>query len=181
MDLRSQKTKRAIQEAFYALRVKKHTSRIRVGEICERAQINKSTFYRHYADVFALEGQMENEMVREIVDDIRTGPSIREDAKGFFAALDEAFNGEKNRGRKEVLFSSDPCRLLTKVEDTLRQCYLETEQHSFEDNILISYALGGTFAVFRIGWMYIANPDVPAIYEMLGQYTQRTLLLDQEK
>ena len=180
MDLRSRKTENAIKEAFYALRQKKDAGHIRVREICERAQINKSTFYRHYVDIFALEKQVEDEIVKEIVDDICEGPSIHEDTREFFMTLDRAFNGEKNCARKEIMFSEDPCRMLTKVEDALRQRYMESGRYSFEKYILVSYALGGAFSVFRVGTLYIENPDVPAIYEMMSRYMRQTLYANEK-
>ncbi|MDO5378156.1 MAG: TetR/AcrR family transcriptional regulator [Clostridia bacterium] len=176
MDLRKKKTEDAIRRAFYDLRKKKTTEYIRVREICERAQINKSTFYRHFSDVFELEEKLEDSIVKEIVDDICTGPSIIQNAEEFFFYLDEAFNGKKNCERKEILFSADPCRLLTKTEDMLRQRMMEEENYSFEDYILIAYALGGAFSVFRVGSLFIKKPDVPAIYGLLAQYADRIFL-----
>jgi len=175
MDLRSRKTEEAIKKAFYDLRQKKDTTSIRVREICERARINKSTFYRHYTDIFALEKQMEDGIVEEIVEDICEGPSIYEDIEKFFEHVEDAFNGEKNCRRKEILFSCDYSRLLTKVEDLLRQRYLEEYRHSFDEYIRITYILGGAFSTFRVGKYHMQNPNVPEIYKLLIQYTDNTL------
>ena len=54
MDLRVTKTQRAIRAAFLELREKKPLEKITVKELCQRAEIHKSTFYDHYADVYAL-------------------------------------------------------------------------------------------------------------------------------
>ena len=51
MDLRVTKTQRAIRAAFLELREKKPLEKITVKELCQRAEIHKSTFYDHYADV----------------------------------------------------------------------------------------------------------------------------------
>ena len=51
MDLRVTKTQRAIRAAFLELREKKPLEKITVKELCQRAEILKSTFYDHYADV----------------------------------------------------------------------------------------------------------------------------------
>ena len=54
MDLRVEKTKGSIVNAFLSLRAKKPLEKITVKELCQLARINKSTFYTHYSDIFAL-------------------------------------------------------------------------------------------------------------------------------
>ena len=51
---RHQDTIAAIEAAFVSLLNKKEVKDISVSELCERAEINRSTFYENYADVFAL-------------------------------------------------------------------------------------------------------------------------------
>lgn len=48
MDLRIQKTLREIRRAFLSLAAEKPLERITVKELCDRALINKATFYSHY-------------------------------------------------------------------------------------------------------------------------------------
>lgn len=60
MDLRTAKTERAIRSAFLELRAKKPLERITVKELCQRAEIHKSTFYDHYEDLYALSDALEN-------------------------------------------------------------------------------------------------------------------------
>ena len=59
MDKRIEKTKYAIKKAFMELRKKKPFEKITVKELCELAYINKSTFYSHYEDIYALSDAME--------------------------------------------------------------------------------------------------------------------------
>ena len=54
MDKRMEKTEKAIKEAFMALRKIKPLEKISIKELCEMAYINKSTFYSHYEDIYAL-------------------------------------------------------------------------------------------------------------------------------
>ena len=64
MDLRVEKTRRSIINGFLELRARKPLEKIRVRELCEKAQINKSTFYDHYRDVYDLAEQLEDEAIR---------------------------------------------------------------------------------------------------------------------
>ena len=63
MDLRIEKTKKSIRNAFIELRTKKPLEKITVKELCALACINKSTFYSHYEDIYALSEAMEQETV----------------------------------------------------------------------------------------------------------------------
>lgn len=44
----------------------KPISSVTVKELCERADINRSTFYTHYADQFALVEQIEDELIQDL-------------------------------------------------------------------------------------------------------------------
>ena len=67
MDIRIRKTEQAIKNAFIELRSKKPLEKITVKELCELAMINKSTFYSHYEDIYALSETMEQETVASII------------------------------------------------------------------------------------------------------------------
>ena len=45
---------------------KKNMETITVGELAERADIAKSTFYNHYDDVYAVAEEFENELIGEL-------------------------------------------------------------------------------------------------------------------
>ena len=51
---REEYTIRVIKETFLKLLEKNRVEKISVGELCEIADINRSTFYRHYEDIYAL-------------------------------------------------------------------------------------------------------------------------------
>lgn len=59
---RSQNTKQQINEVFIRLLAKKRISNITINEICTCSGINRSTFYRHYTDIYSLFDQMQSEM-----------------------------------------------------------------------------------------------------------------------
>ena len=59
-------TKTAIRRTFFELLEEKDFDKISVREICQRADINRSTFYRHYDDINALMKSIEAEFVADI-------------------------------------------------------------------------------------------------------------------
>ena len=70
MDIRIEKTEKAIKNTFLELRAKKPLEKITVKELCALACINKSTFYSHYEDIFALSELMEAETITAVVKNI---------------------------------------------------------------------------------------------------------------
>jgi AcrR family transcriptional regulator len=65
-DRRVQYTKVAIKESFIRLLRQKPISKITVKEICQQADINRSTFYAHYTDAYDLMAQIKREVLSEI-------------------------------------------------------------------------------------------------------------------
>ena len=53
-DLRIQRTQKAIVDAFYELLDEKSFGAITVIDICDRALINRGTFYTHFEDKYSL-------------------------------------------------------------------------------------------------------------------------------
>lgn len=65
-DHRTRVTKMLIRKAFTELLEKKPIQSISIKELCERAGINRGTFYAHYKDIYDLRGRIEDEMQREL-------------------------------------------------------------------------------------------------------------------
>lgn len=62
-DARVRYTRMMIQKTFFHLLKEKPISKITVKEICELAEINRTTFYKHYQDPYDLLGQLEEEAI----------------------------------------------------------------------------------------------------------------------
>lgn len=62
-DARVRYTKMIIRQCFFRLLRQKSISKITVKEICELAQINRSTFYKYYADPYDLLEKLEEEAI----------------------------------------------------------------------------------------------------------------------
>lgn len=65
LDRRTAYTRLVIRESLYKLLEKKHLSEITVKELCEEADINRTTFYRNYADIYDLYEKLEEELTKE--------------------------------------------------------------------------------------------------------------------
>ncbi|KAF0196192.1 MAG: TetR family transcriptional regulator [Bacillota bacterium] len=65
-DRRVKYTKMVLKESFIKLLEKKDISQISIKEICEDADINRTTFYAHYSDQYDLLRKIENELLDNI-------------------------------------------------------------------------------------------------------------------
>ena len=63
MDVRVKLTKKMIFEAFLSILKNKPIAKITVKEICEAADINRTTFYKYYKDTYDLLEQIEDELI----------------------------------------------------------------------------------------------------------------------
>ena len=66
MDRRTKYTKKIIKETFISLLEKKEINKITVSEICQIADINRSTFYRYYLDVYDLLSNIQDELINKL-------------------------------------------------------------------------------------------------------------------
>lgn len=67
LDRRKKYTKMVLKESLMHILREKHIAKITVKEVCEEADINRSTFYAHYTDLYDLLEQIEEELVKEMV------------------------------------------------------------------------------------------------------------------
>ena len=153
-DLRIEKTEKAIKNAFIELRSKKPLEKITVKELCALACINKSTFYDHYADIYALSEAMEKELVTSVIRSIEHIEEYTfEKSDEFTRELCLAFMSQISlirllfSGKEQNHFGNQLDRELKKL---IFKKYPEYEDE--EKNILLSYCIQGTYHAF------LANP-----------------------
>lgn len=79
-------TKEVIRESFLALLQEKPVEKITVTQLCAVADINRSTFYSHYLDVYDLLHQLEDTFYQEISQIIRL-----EEGDALFLNMVKAF------------------------------------------------------------------------------------------
>ncbi len=68
LDHRILMTRRLFRQALTELLRQKPLQSITVKELCQKAGVNRGTFYSHYTDIFALMEQIESEVSRELSD-----------------------------------------------------------------------------------------------------------------
>jgi len=70
-DLRVRRTHKFLQEAMIELIMEKGFDAITVGDISERAMINRTTFYRHYQDKYDLVAKIFEDATNRLVENMK--------------------------------------------------------------------------------------------------------------
>ncbi len=65
-DRRVRKTKKAINDVFCELIKEKKLNEITIKELCAKADINKSTFYLHYHDIYDLASSIQKGFIKDV-------------------------------------------------------------------------------------------------------------------
>ena len=152
MDIRVKKTRRSIINAFLELRTYQPLEKITVTELCEKAEVNKSTFYKHYADIFDLSNQLEEETIEQILANLPHPEYILGRPREFTeemltACLSQSVVIEK-------LFSgSQSGQLILKLNDAIKTLvfkFYPQWQDIDAVNIYLTYAIfGGYYAMYE--------------------------------
>ncbi|MCM1123855.1 MAG: TetR/AcrR family transcriptional regulator [Eubacterium sp.] len=151
MDVRIVKTKNSIINAFLELRAKKEIEKITVKELCEKAMINKSTFYSHYTDIYDLSEYLEERTASEILANLEHPERIFTDPGEFNRELFCAYMSQENL--IHTLFSgSRSNQLLYRIEKSLREVIFKMYpdyEDSIVANVILTYGIYGGFYAFE--------------------------------
>ena len=170
MDMRVKKTKRSIINAFLELRSKMPLEKIRVNELCRIAEINKSTFYSHYQDIYQLSEEVEQEAIQSYLD-IPHPEYVLHNTEGFVRELFQAFYAHERLFR--ILFSGSRSSVLTeKIAEGLRELILR-QYPQYADNpafhTLITYRVYGGCYAFQESKTYGEELVIPLIGKLAAQ------------
>lgn len=168
MDIRIKKTRRGIINAFLELRSRKPLEKITVKELCEKAEINKSTFYTHFTDVYALSEFLEGDAIAQIIQNLPHPEYILERPREFTFELFHACLSQSVM--IGILFSgSRTGQLVIKLEEALRELIFKSYPQYREDafvNVYLSYAIYGSYYAMLQSPKYGDNIVVDALSEI---------------
>ena len=140
MDLRIVKTRKNIREAFLKLRSEFPLEKIKVTRLCELALINKTTFYKHYQDIYALSEEVENETILSIMDSFDDLNSLFTNPEQFIKGFYYTFKSHEDIIM--TLFSGRMDILINKVEKQLMVYYTRISSVP-EKEIMLSFMFWG--------------------------------------
>lgn len=168
MDLRTERTKRSITNAFLELRKEKPLEKITVKELSELAYINKATFYTHYHDIYDLSDQLENEFMNSIINELPHPESIVSNPALATRELADALISKSEM--TDILFSgSRQSYLSEKIYATLIKYIVSKhpdEQDNLQKKIVLSIIIQGCFHAYQ---MFATDKNRDEVTSILGE------------
>lgn len=168
MDLRTERTKRSITNAFLELRKQKSIEKITVKELAELAFINKATFYTHYHDIYDLSDQVENEFMDSIIREIPHPESIITDPAIATRELSDMLITKKNI--TNILFSGNRQNQFSEKLYVALMKYIISNYPDHEiglqRNIVLSIIIQGCFHAYQL---FANDENYDEVTSILGE------------
>ena len=152
-DLRAIKTRQTIRNALSSLMSERELSDITITALCERAQINRKTFYRHYRAISDVITEFENELLSDFSDILKTSGTSIFDIGSVLEEISALISGNQDYFVKLLklnpeLFSGGRVKAMLRraVEIALRDgCKLSDEQtlHAISE-----YTVSGVLSLY---------------------------------
>lgn len=185
-DLRTIKTEIALKDTFFELIQKKSFDKITINQLCEKAMIRRSTFYRHYNDKFDFLGKIIKDLLQSFNMKHMEKYNLMSPEVFYKEVIEDIllFLQEHDYISKAI-FSSDYPHLMSQtfyneIYDIIYQRFQQEKRNGFvfymEEEILAEFFTGG---ILRVIFNWQAHPQhrsadelSEAINRMLVQFWQ---------
>lgn len=162
-DLRVIKTKKNLYESLLELMKEKPFEEIKVSDICEKAMVNRSTFYSHFDDKYDLLDELINDLKGALAGELAKNTNISS-SKEYYLEMIKLFlehASEKKDIYASIMINNKNGISMDMVYDALNEDVLNRIEK--EDNnqnkevpseIIAKFYLG---AVFNLGMEWLVN------------------------
>lgn len=185
-DLRVIKTEQALRDALLALGNNKDFDEITVHEICEKALVRRSTFYRHYEDKFDFYQSTIIHLL-EVYNEKNNENYNKDHPETFYAAMinDVLLFLDQNKYLAKSVIRSEIYGVISTI--IYKQLYLIIENHLnreiqngyvFNQDIclLAEFSAGGIMRII-FNWLQSGGKDVEklsrSLEDMLNQFWEK--------
>ena len=162
-DARVRYTRMIIQKTFLDLLKKKPISKITVKEICDIAQINRATFYKHYQDPYDLLEQFQNEAIQGLLDMIEA--SSEKSTEQILLSILTIMKENKDMFKKFAAMKEDKSfsfRLAVSCFEKMNEMRMENGSSAPAfSGIYFGYIAGGTSGIIEY-WLRSGMKESPA-------------------
>ena len=114
-DVRVRYTVGVLKKSFLSLLEEKPVNKISVKEVCERAELNRATFYSHFCDCYALLESIENDLLEDFCRSLKYVSST--DATRLIEAIYDMIDRNADVCRV-LVFGGKSSSLIRKMIDT---------------------------------------------------------------
>ena len=142
MNRKIQMTKRCIREALFECLKEKDINKITISSLCEKADINRSTFYKYYGSQYDVIKEMEQEVIQLINEQLNDQPK----ETSFIQLLQFL---KSNKETIEIFFECNVDNEFPKQVLALDSINNQLEKVSQNDPYIKAYILFGSLAIIQ--------------------------------
>ena len=184
-DRRIKRTKMLLQNALVDLMLEKAVGKISVKELTQKADVNRSTFYLHYLDIYDMLEQMENEFVETIqgfFHDFFT-PLPTSMPLTLFVNISEWLEQDKEYYVK-LLRGSASGYIFEELESRIRDEFLTLlyliflDEESLDLRTRVNFTVSGTVGVLRMWVMEGGNISLVELSETIDDLLNNGMIQD---
>lgn len=184
-DRRIKRTKMLLQNALVDLMLEKAVCKISVKELTQKADVNRSTFYLHYLDIYDMLEQMENEFVETIqgfFHDFFT-PLPTSMPLTLFVNISEWLEQDKEYYVK-LLRGSASGYIFEELESRIRDEFLTLlyliflDEESLDLRTRVNFTVSGTVGVLRMWVMEGGNISLVELSETIDDILNNGMIQD---
>ena len=184
-DRRIKRTKMLLQNALVDLMLEKAVGKISVKELTQKADVNRSTFYLHYLDIYDMLEQMENEFVETIqgfFHDFFT-PLPTSMPLTLFVNISEWLEQDKEYYVK-LLRGSASGYIFEELESRIRDEFLTLlyliflDEESLDLRTRVNFTVSGTVGVLRLWVMEGGNISLVELSETIDDILNNGMIQD---
>ena len=184
-DRRIKRTKMLLQNALVDLMLEKAVGKISVKELTQKADVNSSTFYLHYLDIYDMLEQMENEFVETIqgfFHDFFT-PLPTSMPLTLFVNISEWLEQDKEYYVK-LLRGSASGYIFEELESRIRDEFLTLlyliflDEESLDLRTRVNFTVSGTVGVLRMWVMEGGNISLVELSETIDDILNNGMIQD---
>ena len=184
-DRRIKRTKMLLQNALVDLMLEKAVGKISVKELTQKADVNRSTFYLHYLDIYDMLEQMENEFVETIqgfFHDFFT-PLPTSMPLTLFVNISEWLEQDKEYYVK-LLRGSASGYIFEELESRIRDEFLTLlyliflDEESLDLRTRVNFTVSGSVGVLRMWVMEGGNISLVELSETIDDILNNGMIQD---
>lgn len=184
-DRRIKRTKMLLQNALVDLMLEKAVGKISVKELTQKADVNRSTFYLHYLNIYDMLEQMENEFVETIqgfFHDFFT-PLPTSMPLTLFVNISEWLEQDKEYYVK-LLRGSASGYIFEELESRIRDEFLTLlyliflDEESLDLRTRVNFTVSGTVGVLRMWVMEGGNISLVELSETIDDILNNGMIQD---
>ena len=166
-DRRVRKTKAALRHGLAVLTKKKSIKEITVKELVEEVDINRSTFYLHYTDIYSMVAELESELLEEFKNAIDLYPptNSEEEMCRFFEHIYNILNDNRERDVALVSENGDISfirQVETFVSERIKKIFESgMVKNLYDVRYVFDFCISGGMGLFK-HWLTDENALEPA-------------------